>query len=539
MLRISRWASFFIIAVCAISIFVALPNVLPKEVREQIPSWLPSETVNLGLDLQGGSYLLLEVDVDYVRRERMETLVADIRTALRKAGVAYSGLGVTANGAQVTITDPAQMQTAREALDPLAGNVGLSGLLGGAQKEFDLTQGDGGSIVFSITESAQTQLRQRAVQQSIEVVRRRIDELGTREPTIQQEGTDRILVQVPGLEDPKRLKEILGKTAKMTFHLVDVTMTAEEALAGSMPPGSEVLYGDEVGPDGKPIAYLIQKRVMLTGDRLVDATQGFDPRNGEPVVNFRFDIQGARRFADITRENVGRPFAIVLDGKVVSAPRINEPITGGSGQISGNFTVESAANLAIVLRAGALPAPMKVIEERSVGAELGADSIAAGSIAGIAGIVAVVVLMVLCYGLFGLFANVALIVNTAIIFAVMSMLNQTLTLPGIAGIILNLGMAVDANVLIFERMREESALGKPVISAMDAGFSRAFATIIDSHLTNLFSIWLLFFFGTGPIKGFAVALTFGILSSLFTAISVTRLQIVYWAKWKKPKALPI
>ena len=374
-----------------------------------------------------------------------------------------------------------------------------------------------------------------AVQQSIEIVRRRVDETGTREPTIQQQGDDRILVQLPGIDDPERIKRLLGKTAKMSFHLVDQRNSVESAMAGRIPPGSWLLPSE--GEDRR--MYLIRKRVMVSGDTLIDAQPSTDSRTNEPVVTFRFDTAGAKRFGSATSKNVGKLFAIVLDRKVISAPVIREPILGGSGQISGSFSFQSAQDLALLLRAGALPAPLTILEERSVGPGLGADSIAAGKIASIIGIILVVVFMVAAYGLFGFMADIALIVNMVLILGALSFLQATLTLPGIAGIVLTIGMAVDANVLVFERIREEVRSGRTPISSIDAGYTRAFTTIIDANLTTLIAALLLYAFGSGPVRGFAVTLSIGIITSMFTAIMLTRLMIVIWLRRTKPDVLPL
>ncbi|MFQ5985423.1 MAG: protein translocase subunit SecD, partial [Alphaproteobacteria bacterium] len=376
------------------------------------------------------------------------------------------------------------------------------------------------------------------VEQSIEIVRRRIDETGTREPTIQRQGEDRILVQLPGVDDPDRIKGLLGKTAKLQFRLVDVGTSVADALQGRLPPGSELLEADdEVDAAGRPRLYVVRKRVIVGGDRLVDAQPTI--QTNLPVVSFSFDRVGARKFGAATTENVGRPLAIVLDNKVISAPVIREPITGGAGIITGNFTVQETTDLALLLRAGALPAPLTILEERSVGPSLGADSIRAGKFAAILGLVLVVAFMTTGYGLFGLAANVALILNIVIIGGVLSLLQATLTLPGIAGIVLTIGMAVDANVLIFERVREEVANGRTPFSAVDAGYRRALTTIIDSNVTTFIAAILLFGLGSGPVKGFGVTLAIGIATSMFTAVMVTRMVIVLWLHRRRPRLLPI
>ncbi|MCS5605433.1 MAG: protein translocase subunit SecD, partial [Alphaproteobacteria bacterium] len=389
------------------------------------------------------------------------------------------------------------------------------------------------------TEEAIRERRRSAIEQSIEIVRRRIDELGTREPTIQRQGQDRILVQVPGLQDPERLKSILGKTAKMVFRLVDLTTSPAEILAGGRtPPGSELLESDERNPDGTPMdMYVVRKRVMVSGDTLVDSAATF--QDNMPVVSFRFDSVGAKRFGDATKKNVGKPFAIVLDKRVISAPVIREAIMGGTGIISGNFTVQEVQDLALLLRAGALPAPLKILEERTVGPSLGADSVAAGKIACVIAFIAVMVFMVLSYGLFGLAADIALLINLFLILGTLSILQATLTLPGIAGIVLTIGMAVDANVLVFERIREEIRTGKTPFAAMEAGYQRALGTILDANITTLIAAVILFAMGSGPIKGFAVTLGIGILTSVFTAVVVTRMMLVFWLRRTRPAALPI
>jgi preprotein translocase subunit SecD len=486
-----------------------------------LPGWLPNKQVSLGLDLQGGSHLLLEVDSRAVIRDYLEAMVDTMRIELRKARIRYGGLSITEDGAQVTIKDADKLGDARKILREIDPNATATT--------------DGDKVVLRLSEKSLRERRASAVQQSIEIVRRRVDETGTREPTIQRQGLDRILVQLPGVEDPDRIKRLLGKTAKMSFHLVDQRNSVESALAGRIPPGSWLLPSDDDG--GR--MYLIRKRVMVSGDTLVDSQPSFDSRTNEPVVTFRFDSAGAKRFGAATAKNVGKLFAIVLDRKVISAPVIREPILGGSGQISGSFTIQGAQDLALLLRAGALPAPLKILEERSVGPGLGADSIAAGKIASIIGIIAVIVFMAAAYGLFGFMADIALVINMALILGALSFLQATLTLPGIAGIVLTIGMAVDANVLVFERIREEVRSGRTPISAVDAGYSRAFTTIIDANLTTLIAALLLYAFGSGPVRGFAVTLSIGIVTSMFTAIMLTRLLVVTWLRRTKPDQLPL
>jgi preprotein translocase subunit SecD len=521
MLQFSNFKTAVIALVCLFGVAYALPNIVGRDLGEGLPSWVPGKTVNLGLDLQGGSYLLLEVELDAVTEERLESIVDQVRRELRSSNIGYRGLGVTQSEVRLKLRDLGVRERAEEILRAI-------------DTQTTVTIGDDGNATLSLTETAIKDIRTSALQQSIEIVRRRIDETGVREPTIQRQGEDRILVQLPGLDDPDRIKRLLGKTAKMTFRLVDITASAQEALAGRAPPGSIVLPSDD---DQGPAHYVVKRRVMISGDTLVDAQPTFD--QGRPVVSFRFNSVGGKRFGRATSENVGRPFAIVLDGRVISAPVIREAILGGSGIISGSFTTQGAQDLALLLRAGALPAPLLVLEERSVGPGLGADSIAAGQLASIIGLVLVIAFMVISYGLFGVMANVALFFNICMILGVLSALQATLTLPGIAGIVLTIGMAVDANVLIFERIREEADLGRSPINAIDAGYRRALTTIIDSNLTTLFAALFLYAFGSGPIKGFAVTLGIGIVTSMFTAIMLTRLMVALWVRRRRPTEVPI
>ncbi len=521
MVYFAKWKVALVIGVCLLGLLFAAPNFLTSKQADRLPGWLPSQQISLGLDLRGGSHLLLEVEVKAVIRERLESLVDSVRVELRKARIRYAGLGVTGNSVTVTIKDKARAEEAAKLVRKLEP---------GTETELS----DNGRMTIALTEKSIKERSISAVEQSIEIVRRRIDETGVREPTIQRQGNDRILVQLPGIDDPERVKRLLGKTAKMTFHLVDERMSAQEARSGRVPPGSKIMPSADGGG-----FELIRKRVMLSGENLINATPGTDSRSSQPVVNFRFDSAGAKKFGRITQANVGKRFAIVLDGKVISAPVIREPILGGSGQISGNFTFQSAQDLALLLRAGALPAPLTILEERTVGPGLGADSIAAGKTASIIGLILVVVFMGIAYGRFGLMADAALAFNMILIIASLSLLQATLTLPGIAGIVLTIGMAVDANVLIFERIREEVRAGRTPISAIDAGYSRAITTIIDANVTTLIAAVLLYQFGSGPVRGFAVTLAVGILTSMFTAIMVTRLMVVTWLRRKKPRELVI
>ncbi len=527
MVYFAKWKIILVFAVCALGIIFVAPNFLATKTAEGLPDWLPHKQISLGLDLQGGSHLLLEVEVDAVIKEYLEGLVDSMRVELRKARIRYGGLGVEGFGATATIRKPEQLATAQKLIEQLDPNTTLE-------------VQNGNKIVLTLTEQGIQDQRRSAIEQSIEIVRRRVDETGVREPTIQRQGEDRILVQLPGVDDPERIKRLLGKTAKLTFQMVDEQNSVEAAKAGRIPPGSVLLpEADEPGPDGKPNLLLVKKRVMVSGNTLVDAKPSVSQRTNMPVVTFRFDTIGARKFGAVTSKNVGKRFAAVLDGKVVTAPEIREPILGGSGEISGRFTTQEAQDLALLLRAGALPAPLTIMEERTVGPGLGADSIAAGKIASVIGMVAVIAFMMAAYGRFGAMADVALIFNIILIGAALSVLQATLTLPGIAGVVLTIGMAVDANVLIFERIREETRLGRTPISAVDAGYSRAIKTIIDANVTTLIAAVLLYMFGSGPVRGFAVTLSIGIVTSMFTAIMVTRLMVVTWLRRKRPRTLAI
>jgi preprotein translocase subunit SecD len=526
MLYFAGWKVLLICAVCALGVLLSLPNLFDPAGLAHLPSVLPHKQVALGLDLRGGSYLLLEVDVAAAQRGHLNAIIESVRNALRDAKIGYTGLDVQGDAIVFTVRDANRIDDARQALVKVDPELTVA------------IAGDGAGTMKYSTVATETQRRQ-AVEQSIEIIRRRIDETGTKEPTIQRQGQDRILVELPGVDNPEHVKALLGRTAKLTFQLVDMTTTVDEARRGRMPPGDEILAAEEGrGNRGGPSAYLVRKRVMVGGDTLTDAQATFNNTN-EPVVSFKFDTAGARRFGDATRDNVGKPFAIVLDNKVISAPVIKEPILGGSGIISGSFTVQSAADLALLLRAGALPAPITILEERTVGAELGADSIQAGALASIVGVALVAVFMVLFYGLFGVFADIALFFNLCLMLAALSLLGATLTLPGIAGIALTMGMAVDANVLIYERIREEVRGGRSLLSSLEAGFTRAFGTILDSHVTTLVAGLLLYWLGSGPVKGFAVTLSIGVLTSLFSAILVTRLQIVTWVRRTKPRVVPL
>jgi preprotein translocase subunit SecD len=527
MLYFSKLKIILIVATVIVGVAYAIPSLLPQRLTDGLPSWIQKRVV-LGLDLQGGLHLLMHVEIDQVLRERTESIVENIRAELRKANIQYRNLGTRGSAAAtVSIIRPEDVQRARELIAPLEAGTN--------------TVVEGDRITVGFTEQALRDFKNSIVSQSMQIVRLRIDETGAKDPTLVQQGEDRILLQLPGVDDPERVKKLLNTTAKMSFHLMCDTGGLEPAPGQAVPPGCISVPSGEArsSPRDGPAAYSLRRKVEVSGDRLVDAQPNFDQRSGQPIVNFRFDRQGARQFGDITAANVNKPFAIVLDNKVISAPVIREPILGGSGQISGGFTVKDAQDLALLLRAGALPAPVTFLEERTVGPDLGADSIRAGTIACIIGYLLIVVLMIVGYGVFGVVANIALLLNLAFTLAIMAWLSATLTLPGIAGMVLGLAMAVDANVLIYERMREESDRGRSPFPAVDTAFQRAFGTIIDSNLTTLIAAVLLYLFGSGPVRGFAVTLSIGIACSMFTAVTVTKLLCVSVLTWLRPKVLPV
>ncbi len=505
-------------AIVALGILLAIPNVMPSQVLERWPAFLPNEKVALGLDLRGGSHLVLEVDGLELQKEKIRTLGDQARRLLREADIRWSAIAPGDHG--LTIRFPSQQE--RQRAMPLLES--MSTTLDGGRSDLQLSPEGVDGVHLSLSKEGVQQSMNRAVEQSLEVIRQRVDQVGVSEPTIQRIGADRILVQLPGLQDPAQLRALLGSTAKMTFHLLGRSLGDD---------------GVRVLKDSEGNTYPVRKTVELSGDRLSDASAGFHPETREPIVNFRFDRTGAKIFAAITRENVGQPFAIVIDDRVLSAPVIREPITGGSGQISGGFTVQEAGTLSALLRAGALPAKLTVIEERSVGADLGSDVIRKGVYAGIAAFVFVCVFLLLLYGTWGLVANVALTLNVILTVAGMSLMGATLTLPGIAGIVLGIGLAVDANVLINERIREETLKGKGAVSAIDAGFQRAYATITDSNVTALIATVLLFWFGSGPVRGFAITMALGILISMFTAVSVVKVIMLSVARRRRLKTIQI
>jgi preprotein translocase subunit SecD len=534
MMNLSRWKVTLVVLATVLGLLFSLPNLLPKSAVDALPGFLPKKTLNLGLDLQGGSSLLLEVDTNALMTERLTNMVEDVRTTLRNDNVAFTDLAQGNGQIIVRISDPAQLTQAQNLLRRTLA-VPLAGAAGGQEVTVATLPDQRVRIAF-VPEAFDVEAA-KAVEQSIEIVRRRIDQLGTKEPDIARQGKNRIFIQVPGESDPERLKNIIGQTAKLTFQMVDETVSPQEVAAGRLPPGDELLPYATAG-EGAPL--LVKKRLVVTGEMLTSASPGFDQQTGRAVVQFRFNGVGARRFGDVTSANVGKRFAIVLDKKIISAPVIQNAITGGSGQITGSFTPESANDLSVLLRAGALPTRLVVEEQRTVGAELGADAVRAGGISAAVGIGAVAVFMLAFYGfLFGGVSLVGLVVNGLMIVGIMSVTGATLTLPGIAGLILTLAVAVDANVLIYERMRDELRAGRSLISAMDAGFSRAFGTIMDANITHLLSALILFQFGSGPVKGFAWTLSIGVLTTVFTAVLITQVLLAWWFRATRPKTLPI
>jgi preprotein translocase subunit SecD len=555
MLYTPLWKRLLILALCAWGLAASLPNLFYAKVEQhndaataiaaaggvatpeqsaalaQWPQILPSALVNLGLDLRGGAHLLAEVQVADVYSQRMDAMWPQVRDALRdirdQVG-AVRRMPSTPGVLRVQITNADQISAAVAKVAALATPV--ASLTGVGQDDIVVTA-EGAEVVVQLSEPERVATDDRTMQQSLEIVRRRIDAAGTREPTIQRQGTDRILIEVPGIGSAQELKALIGTTAKLTFNPVVQQTTDASAVPG---PGNSLLPA----ADQKGLYYIISDEAVVSGEELTDAQPSFD-QNGQPAVSFKFNVSGARKFGEYTGAHVNEPFAIVLDGAVISAPRINQAITGGSGIITGNFTLEESTNLAVLLRAGALPAKMNFLEERTVGPELGQDSIDAGKKAAVIGIVAVGLFMIACYGLFGVFANIALVINMALIFGVLASIGGTLTLPGIGGIVLTIGMAVDANVLVFERIREELRIQKSTARAIEIGYERAMSAIIDANLTTLITAGVLFFLGAGPVRGFAVTLGIGIITSVFSAIFITRLLVEFWFNWRKPKTIVV
>ncbi len=535
MINISRFQLWSALLACVVALLFAAPNLLPKSAADSLPSYVPNQQFNLGLDLQGGAYLLLEAEMKSVEADALKNVRDGLRKALRDQRVRYEQLRYVPRGVAFRAIEPAQIDKAKEIAEQVARDqeTGTGGVFGQRQRLYDV-RAEGNAFTVRLTDAGLASLNQRVIEQAMEILRRRIDPEGTREVTIQRQGDTRVIVEVPGVSDTQEIRRRIGTTAKLTFHLLHPSIvTATETTQA--PAGYTLVRGNAaMGEQGW---YLVLTEAELDGTHLTDAQQAF--RDGAPIITFRFDTTGARIFCRVTQENLNKPFAIVLDNEVISAPVIRSAICGGSGEISGRFTVESATRLALLLRAGALPAKFNVVEERTVGATLGADAIEAGVWASIIGLALVTVFMIASYGLFGVFAIVALFFNLVFLAATMSLLGATLTLPGIAGIVLSLGMAIDANVLIYERMREEILAGRTMLSAIDAGFNRAFTAIADSNITTILAGLLLYLFGSGPVKGFGVTLAIGITASFFTAIMLTRIQVVYWWRWRRPKSLPI
>lgn len=550
MLQIDLWKRVLIWAFCALGLLFALPNGFYTRVEAyndaqkaidlggvagqeaaSWPSFLPSSLVNLGLDLRGGAHLLAEVQVDDVYKARMKAIWPELRDILREERATIGTIRLQdgpADRLTVKISEPDGMARAVERAGELAKPIASLNAVG--SKDLVVTSQDD-ILTIQLSDAEKAASDERTLRQALEIIRRRIDEVGTREPTIQRHGSNRILIQVPGIGSAEELKDLIGTTAQLTFQPVLNVVSDAETNAGF---GNELLPSlDEAGK-----FYILEARPVVTGEDLVDAQPSFD-QNGRPAVTFRFNPSGARRFGDYTAENIGSPFAIVLDSEVISAPVIQSHIPGGSGIITGNFSIEESTNLAVLLRAGALPATLEFLEERTIGPELGADSIEAGKIACLVAFGAVLIFMVLSYGLFGLFANIALIINIGLIFGFLSAIGATLTLPGIAGIVLTIGMAVDANVLIFERIREELKTAKGPARAIELGYERALSAILDANITTFITAVILFAMGSGPVRGFSITLGIGILTSVFTAIFVTRLLVIMWFERRRPRTLEV
>ncbi|MFB0613346.1 protein translocase subunit SecD [Aurantiacibacter poecillastricola] len=528
--RISLWAITLALALLAIPSIASLTGT-------DLPDWAQGPEVNLGLDLAGGSHILLEADPAQVAAQRLESMEESVRQELRDADPRISiGDVSTADGRlSFMLEDASELDRAREILTPLINGTGLV-------REWDLSVVDGNRMVLSQTEQGLDQAVSDAMESATDVVRRRIDDLGTREPTILRQGDNRIVVQVPGLEDPQQLKDLLGQTARLEFKLVapnfQFELTEEEARERA-PPGTEfVPYSEEAAP-AQGVGMVVERLGGIRGDSLTGAQQTFDSQTNEPVVGIQFDAQGGARFAQLSTENTGRRFAIILDDEVISAPTFNEPILSGSAQISGGFTTETANALAITLRSGALPVDLTIIEERTVGPDLGRDSIVAGAVAMGIGSILVVALMIGTYGRFGVYATIALAFNVLMVLGIMAFMNTTLTLPGIAGFVLTVGAAVDANVLINERIREERRRGRRVVAAVENGYKEASRAIYDANVTNFIAGVLLFLFGSGPIRGFAVVLIIGLFTSVFTAVTLTRMWVAGWLRDKRPSEIHV
>ncbi|ESQ91720.1 protein-export membrane protein secd [Asticcacaulis sp. AC460] len=532
MMTLSRWKVGLVLIATLLGILFSVPNFLPQSVKDSLPGFIPAKGLNLGLDLQGGSYLLVEVDTVALQKERLNNLAEQVRTDLVQEKIISTNPVSDGTSVRVRITNANQVDAAFAALNRLPAPVPNNA----SARDITVSRGPDQTIVLALTDAGIRATSVAAVDTSIEIVRRRIDELGTKEPSIARQGTNRIVVEAPGESDPEQLKEVIGTTAQLTFHMVDESVTPEQAAAGQLPPGTKVLPDASAG--GQPLA--IRKLSLVSGKNLVNATVERDEYN-QPAIGFAFDGEGSRIFGDITRQNIGHRFAIVLDNEILTAPVIRGAITGGKGQISGGGLSQEEASLKVkLLKGGALPAPLKFEQQRTVTAELGADAVQKGAVATVIAVICVVIFMLLAYGfLFGGIAVVALLVNLVLLIGGMSVFQFTLTLPGIAGLILTLAMAVDANVLIYERMRDEMRAGRKVIDALDAGFSRAMETIIDANVTSLAAAIIMWSLGAGPVKGFAVTLVLGIVTSVFSAVLISQVLLAVWFRAARPKTLPI
>ena len=532
MLHFARWKSIAIALVVALAAILSLPNVLSTEQKKYLSETFGLRPMTLGLDLQGGSNIVLELDRKDLLDQVSKQLTGDIRGALREGKIGYQGIAKTATGVTVRISKPEDMDRAKlemqKLLQPLDAGIFSTGA---PVNLYDLTS-DGQQFVFTVSEAGLNAKVAASIKQSLRIVENRVNSTGTTEPVIQQQGTDRIAVQLPGVQDPESVKKYLDVTAKLTFQL----LCEEQPTGENQNPPQECQALPLKEEPGRNLWVQTSSRATVDGADLNDAQPGFD-QNNSPVVTFRFNLKGAERFGKLTAENVGKPFAIILDSVIVSYPVINSPILGGSGQISGNFTTEETSNLSVVLRSGALPAKLTIVEERTVGPSLGSDSIRGGVIAALIGLVGVMLFMILPYGFFGLLANLALLANLLLLIGIMSFGGFTLTLPGIAGIVLTLGMAVDSNVLIYERIREEWRNGRTALNAIDTGFKAAFTTVFDANVTTLIAAVVLFGVGSGPIRGFAVTLGIGIFTTMFTAFTITLLLVSIWVKHRKPKEI--
>ncbi|WP_417457365.1 protein translocase subunit SecD [Kordiimonas sp.] len=535
MLTFPRWKVLMIAAVCLFGVLAALPNFLTEEQRSELPGFLPSKTLSLGLDLQGGVYLLLGAETQDVVDTRLNNLadqVRDIRRSVRSLN--FRNVRTDGHSVVFEVTREDQVEEARKELLPLTQNsVGATNpLMGGGVQEIEMSH-EGLEFRLALTDAGIEVQKREAIARAMEVIRKRVDPDGTKEITLQPQGNDRIILEVPGASDPEEIKRLIGKTAKLTFHDVNTNVSPEDIARGRLGPRERA-----VPMSDQPGSVVIKERVIVSGDDLTDAKAAFD-QNGRPAVAFTFNTSGARRFGNHTRDNIGRPFAIVLDNSVISAPTIQSAIMGGQGQITGVGNSAEAQELATLLKAGALPVPLTVMEQRTVGPDLGSDSIEAGEWAATVGFAGVILFMLLAYGGFGIAANIALITNLVLIMGALSMFQATLTLPGIAGIVLTIGMAVDANVLIFERIREEQSNGRKPFGAMEHGYGEALSTIMDANITTFIAAAVLYMLGSGPVQGFAVTLAIGILTSMFTAVVLTRLILATWLKRAQPARLPV